>query len=88
VEQTETRYFYNSNTDIFESNVMWSKLDAEKVKEAIARLEEQCRSKNLKLKYMQDVLYWRMYQHHKSAKTTNRNKFTKNTSPGTHIKDP
>jgi len=57
VKQTETRYFYNSNTDIFKSDLMWSKLNAEKVKKVIAWLEEQCCLKNLKLKDMQDVLY-------------------------------
>ena len=53
---------------------MWSKLDAEKVTEAMAGLEKQCRARELNLIDMPGVLRWRLYQHHKSANTTSRNK--------------
>lgn len=76
---TINEYHYKSNPELFDSNLKWSDLDAAKVKDFVTRLEVVYYEKNLDWKDMREVVDWKLYQLHKTASRTNKNRSMKQT---------
>lgn len=82
VFETEAEYHYKSNSTIFIPNTKWSELNSLQLEEILDKLGDQCRAKNLNWGNMDAVSRWKMYQLHKTAATTNKNKSIKHITNG------
>ena len=74
----EADYEYNSHLEIFNPETKWSSLNLDGKKESIGRLKTKCNEKNLG--WANHVAEWKLYQLHKTAATTNKNRSVKQTS--------
>ena len=71
----EADYEYNSYLETFNPETKWSALNSDGKRESIDRLKTKYNEKNLG--WGNHVAEWKLYQLHKTATTTNKNRSMK-----------